>query len=85
VDGILRGLVRESQCPDEEFRDYLAYARAFYHTVREPPIPEFSSRTKAVVMFWFRRGLSGKTLWQIGASILRWLHPAIKEIPNVWQ
>jgi len=35
----------------------------------------FSSRTKRVVMKWFRRGLHGKLLWRIGSGLLGRLFP----------
>jgi len=37
---------------------------------RPRPFPDFSMRTKRVVMKWFRRGLSGHLMWLIGDRIL---------------
>jgi hypothetical protein len=38
---------------------------------RPRPFPDFSMRTKRVVLKYFRRGLHGNLLWRIGEAILR--------------
>jgi len=44
--------------------------------VRPPRFPDFSRRTKLVVMRWFARGLHGKAMWLIGERLLGRIHPA---------
>jgi hypothetical protein len=70
-------IVREVGCPDELLPAYVAFAREL--TVAERSscfvyrgslrIPDYSRRTKQVVMKWFRRGLSGHLLWLIGEAV----------------
>jgi len=39
---------------------------------RGAQFPDFSHRTKIVVMKWFRRGLSGHLMWRIGERLMGW-------------
>ena len=58
---------------------YLAFARevaraerASYNVHRSSlRVPDYSRRTKRVVMKWFERGLSGHLMWLIGRELLR--------------
>ncbi|MBM3330252.1 hypothetical protein FJY68_00190 [candidate division WOR-3 bacterium] len=34
------------------------------------PFPDFTRRTKRVVLKWFRRGLRGNLMWRIGVGLL---------------
>ena len=61
--------------PDNERELYLPFARELYTTLHRPPIPDFSRRTKLVVMKHFRRGLSGRKLALIGQQMLSRLFP----------
>lgn len=71
-------IVRELGCPDELLQSYIAFARELAVAERSSSfvyrgslrIPDYSRRTKQIVMKWFRRGLSGHLMWTIGKAIL---------------
>jgi hypothetical protein len=67
--------------PAEDRERYMPFARDLYATLYRPPIPDFSRRTKQVVMKYFARGLHGKVMWQIGDRLLGKLYPAA----GVWR
>ena len=61
--------------PPEDCERYMLFARELYTTLHRPPIPDFTRRTKLVVMKHFRRGLSGRKLALIGQQMLSRLFP----------
>lgn len=73
----LEELVRRSGADEEWFGFYLAFARELDLSLRRERVrrprpgafPDFSRRTKLVVLRWFRRGLSGRVLARIGAEL----------------
>lgn len=67
----LQAIVTAAGCPAEQLPAYLAFAQEFAHSLRRRPYPDFTVGTKQVVTKWFRRGLSGRRLWLVGAAILR--------------
>jgi hypothetical protein len=84
----LRAIVDEL-IPDTERRpEYLLFARELdlcLRRVRRPSVlhsglwslnSDFSVGTKRTVAKWFRRGLSGRTLWRIGEALIGRLFPA---------
>jgi hypothetical protein len=72
----LRGIVAASGLEPGQEEAGLAFARELVASMRRAPDPDFSRRTKLVVMKWFRRGLSGRTLWRIGEALIGRLFPA---------
>lgn len=74
----LNRIVAESGAPEELRKYYFRFATEFYHSIRRRPEPDFEEITKRVVMKWFKRGLSGKLLWQIGSAILAWRYPPLE-------
>ncbi len=66
----LREIVDEFVPEGAEKPAYLAFAHEFARTLRHAPMPDFSRGTKLAVMRWFRRGLSGRTLWQVGSAVM---------------
>jgi hypothetical protein len=71
-------LVREAVAavvPARERVRYAAFARELCTTLKRPPGPDYTRRTKAVIARWFRRGLHGNLLWRIGVGLLGRLYP----------
>jgi hypothetical protein len=66
----LRLIVESAGVADADLARYLAFARSLERTLRRRPVPDFSLATKAEVMRWFRRGLSGHRMWLIGQALL---------------
>ena len=61
--------------PAEDRERYMPFARELCASLKRPPGPDYTRRTKAVIMRWFRRGLRGKLLWRIGVGLLGRLFP----------
>jgi len=61
--------------PEPERERYLPFARELCATLKRPPGPDYTRRTKRVVGRWFGRGLHGKLLWRIGVELLGRLFP----------
>jgi hypothetical protein len=59
----------------EDCAKYMPFARELYATLHRPPVPDFTRRTKRVVMKHFVRGLHGRPMWLIGERLLGRLHP----------
>jgi hypothetical protein len=76
VDAELWFIVVECGVPAGEREEYVAFARELYHSLRRPPVPDFSRETKHTVEHWFKRGLKGKYLWAIGELLRAKLLPA---------
>jgi len=73
-----REFVREvvaAVVPEQERERYLPFARELCATLKRPPGPDYTRRTKLVIARWFRRGLHGKLLWRIGVGLLGRLFP----------
>jgi hypothetical protein len=71
-------LVREvvaAVVPARERVRYVAFARELCTTLKRPPGPDYTRRTKAVIDRWFRRGLHGNLLWRIGVALVGRLYP----------
>jgi hypothetical protein len=73
-DELVREVV-EAVVPAKERLRYVAFARELCATLKRPPGPDYTRRTKAVVERWFRRGLHGNLLWRIGVALLGRLYP----------
>ena len=73
VEARLRAFVESCGVPECERELYVAFARAFHRSLRRPPKPDYSMRTKRVVQRFFERGLKGKLLVAIGCEIGAWL------------
>lgn len=73
VEARLRAIVESCGVPGNEREAYAAYARALYRSLRRPPKPDYSMRTKRVVQKFFGRGLKGKLLAAVGREIEVWL------------
>jgi hypothetical protein len=61
--------------PEEDCARYMPFAQELYATLRRPPVPDFTRRTKLVVMKHFVRGLHGRAMWLIGERLLGRMHP----------
>lgn len=61
--------------PAEDRERYMPFARELCASLKRPPGPDYTRRTKAVVVRWFRRGLRGKFLWLIGVGLVGRLFP----------
>jgi hypothetical protein len=71
-------LVREvvgAVVPVEDRERYMPFARELCASLKRPPGPDYTRRTKLVIVRWFRRGLHGNLLWRIGAELLGRLFP----------
>ncbi len=70
-DDMLRRIVAELGCEEQQQDAYVAFGREFRRTLPRAPVPDFEDRTKRVVMKWWKRGLSGQKLWLIGSALVR--------------
>jgi len=61
--------------PEQDRERYMPFARELCVTLKRPPGPDYTRRTKAVIKRWFRRGLHGNLLWRIGVGLLGRLFP----------
>jgi hypothetical protein len=61
--------------PERDRERYMPFARELCTTLKRPPGPDYTRRTKAVIVRWFRRGLHGNLLWRIGVGLLARLFP----------
>ena len=61
--------------PEQERERYMPFARELCASLKRPPGPDYTRRTKAVIARWFRRGLHGNLLWRIGVALLGRLFP----------
>jgi hypothetical protein len=61
--------------PEQDRERYMPFARELCATLRRPPGPDYTRRTKLVITRWFRRGLHGNLLWRIGVALLGRLFP----------
>ena len=71
-------LVREvvaAVVPARERGRYVTFARELCATLKRPPGPDYTRRTKMVIARWFRRGLHGNLLWRIGIGLVGRLYP----------
>jgi hypothetical protein len=66
----LAGIVAEAGCPAETKPEYLAFAREFLLELRREVVGRRWEPSR-VAERWFRRGLSGRLLWQIGSAVAR--------------
>ncbi len=66
----LQGVVARCGVPESQFASYLAFAQELAHTQHRNPAPDFTQQSKMVVDKWFRRGLSGRLLWLVGAGVM---------------
>jgi hypothetical protein len=73
VEARLRAIVESCGVPAGEREEYVAFARELYLSLRRPPKPDYSMRTKRVVQRFFERGLRAKLLVAIGREIEVWL------------
>jgi hypothetical protein len=75
----LREIVDELVPDSPQKSAYLTFARELTAAERHKQLkrqaqaqaPDYSMRTKRVVMKHFRRGLHGNLLWRVGSAILR--------------
>ncbi len=75
VDDELWFIVVRCGVPAGEREEYVAFARELYHSLRRPPVPDFTDETKQTVQRWFERGLKGQYLAVIGDEVQAWLFP----------
>jgi hypothetical protein len=68
----LREIVAASGLEPGQEEAGLAFARELDASLRRAPDPDFSRRTKRVVLKWFRHGMSGRALWRVGRAVLEW-------------
>ncbi len=61
--------------PKRERERYMPFARELCASLKRPPGPDYTRRTKMVIVRWFRRGLHGDLLWRIGSALLGRLFP----------
>ena len=61
--------------PARDRERYMPFARELCTTLKRPPGSDYTRRTKAVIVRWFRRGLHGNLLWRIGVGLLGRLFP----------
>jgi hypothetical protein len=73
-DELVREVV-DAVVPAREHTRYMPFARELCATLKRPPGPDYTRRTKAVITRWFRRGLHGNLLWRIGVGLLGRLYP----------
>ncbi len=73
-DEFLSEVVSAVVLPEDHER-YMLFARDLYATLHRPPLPDFTRRTKQVVMKHFTRGLHGRAMWLIGERLLGRLYP----------
>lgn len=66
----LVGIVAGSGCPASTAPEYLAFAREFLLELRREVMGRRLAPSR-VAEKWFRRGLSGHLLWQIGSAVAR--------------
>jgi hypothetical protein len=67
---------------DEEPELYYAFALELLAAIRRMRGPDFSPRAKQVVMKWFRRGLSGWKLAEVGRSLVGPAFPTLPTRPD---
>jgi hypothetical protein len=58
----LEAIVRACGCDGEQLPAYLAFAREFSRTMREPAGLFLPMRQRRIIQKWFERGLSGHML-----------------------
>ena len=68
----IRAAVAGLGCREEQRVSYLAFGQELFQAMTRPPVPDFEYKAKRVVAKWFRRGLSGKLLWELGSAIIQW-------------
>jgi hypothetical protein len=61
----LEAIVRACGCDGEQLPAYLAFAREFSRTMREPAGLFLPMRQRRIIQKWFERGLSGHMLKRI--------------------
>jgi hypothetical protein len=66
----IRAAVAGLGCREEERDSYLAFGQELFQAMTRPPVPDFEEQAKRVVAKWFKRGLSGKLLWELGCAII---------------
>jgi hypothetical protein len=74
----LREIVDELVPDDSQKQAYVLFARelaaaeraSFFVRRSTSDVPDYSRRTKRVVMKWFRRGLSGHSMRLVGEAVL---------------
>jgi hypothetical protein len=66
----LSGIVAGSGCPAGAAPEYLAFAREFLLELRREVTGRRLTPSR-VAEKWFKRGLSGRLLWQIGSAVAR--------------
>ncbi len=71
---VVREVVR-AVVPKQDRKRYMPFARELCASLKRPPGPDYTRRTKQVIMRWFRRGLHGNLLWRIGSALLGRLFP----------
>jgi hypothetical protein len=67
-EGLRRIVAASGLMPGQEEAG-LAFARELGAALRRAPDPDFSRRTKRVVLKWFRRGMQGRAMWRIGEAL----------------
>jgi len=73
VEARLRAIVEGCGVHENEREGYLAFARTLLRSLRRPPGPDYSPRTKRVVQRFFERGLRARLLVAISREIEVWL------------
>jgi hypothetical protein len=70
--------------PKRERERYMPFARELCASLKRPPGPDYTRRTKMVIVRWFRRGLHGNLLWRIGSALIGRLFPdaATGKVPD---
>jgi hypothetical protein len=61
----LEAIVRAFGCDGEQLPAYLAFAREFSRTMREPAGLFLPMRQRRIIQKWFERGISGHVLKRI--------------------
>jgi len=61
----LEAIVRACGCDGEQLPAYLAFAREFSRTMREPAGLFLPMRQRRIIQKWFERGLSGHMLKRV--------------------
>ena len=78
----LREIVDEFVPRSNERPAYLAFTRELMAAERHKQLkrqaqaPDYSLRTKRVVLKYFRRGLHGRAMWRIGEALIGRMYPA---------
>ena len=82
VEEMLDAAVEQCGCAEERKPAYRAFAREFLLSLESPPSPDYSGASKQVVMKWFNRGLSGRSLYLIGRALthLRFPCPEVTHV-----